>query len=160
MIREVQIMDVPQITTIYNYYIEHSTATFDLSPYSEEHMCEIVKSVSSQYPYFVYEMDGKVAGYCYAHLWKERRAYAHTVESSVYISPIHLHTGIGQKLMTHLIETCKDAGFHSLIACITEGNVSSQQLHERLGFKQVSEFKEVGFKFGHWLGITDYELML
>ena len=160
MIREVQMTDVPQITAIYNYYIEHSIATFDLSLYSEEHMCEIVKRVSEQYPYFVYEKDGKVAGYCYAHLWKERKAYGKSVESSVYVSSEHTRAGIGQYLMKHLIEACKEAGYHSMIACITEGNVSSQQLHERLGFKRVSEFKEVGFKFGRWLGITDYELML
>ena len=47
-----------------------------------------------------------------------------------------------------------------LIACITEGNEASYALHEKLGFEKVSYFREVGRKFGKWLGIVDYELIL
>ena len=62
--------------------------------------------------------------------------------------------------MNKLIETCRQAECHSLIACITEGNEASCRLHEVLGFTQVSRFKEVGFKFGKTLGIVDYQLIL
>lgn len=34
-----------------------------------------IDSISSAFPYFVYEYDGELIGYCYAHLWKEREAY-------------------------------------------------------------------------------------
>ena len=47
-----------------------------------------------------------------------------------------------------------------MIACITEGNEASYALHKKLGFEKVSYFREVGRKFGKWLGIVDYELIL
>lgn len=62
--------------------------------------------------------------------------------------------------MKALIEACAKQGYHTLIACITEGNGESIALHEKLGFKQASHFHEVGCKFGRWLGVVDYELTL
>lgn len=50
--------------------------------------------------------------------------------------------------------------FMTLIACITEGNNSSFILHEKLGFERVSHFKKVGMKFGKYLDVIDYELIL
>lgn len=45
-----------------------------------------IDSISSAFPYFVYEYDGELIGYCYAHLWKEREAYSKTLETTVYSS--------------------------------------------------------------------------
>ena len=47
-----------------------------------------------------------------------------------------------------------------LVACITYGNESSIKFHERLGFEQVSHFKQVGMKFGRTLDVVDYQLIL
>ena len=62
--------------------------------------------------------------------------------------------------MRRLIEECRRRGCHALVACITAENADSRRLHERLGYKQVSLFEEVGRKFGRWLDVTDYELLL
>ncbi len=51
-------------------------------------------------------------------------------------------------------------GYHALIACLTEPNEGSTSLHTKLGFQKVSHFKEVGLKFGRWLDVSDYELIL
>lgn len=161
MIRQVRPTDIPRITAIYNHYIAQSTATFDTHPYTTEHMRQIVETLlARQHPYFVYETEGNVMGYSYAHPWKEREAYRLTAETSVYVAPGCTHAGIGTALTLRIIESCRQAGYHALIACITEGNEASAAMHEKLGFKKVSSFREVGFKFGQWLGITDYELVL
>ena len=62
--------------------------------------------------------------------------------------------------MHKLIEECKQRNYHSLIACITQGNEVSNLLHTKLGFMQVSHYREVGMKFGKWLDVIDYELIL
>ena len=93
-----------------------------------------ISEISSHYPYFVYEVDGRVVGYCYAHAWKE--------------------------LMQRLIGECRKEGYHALIACITARNEISNSLHLQLGFKPVSHFEKVGMKFGRWLDVFDYELLL
>lgn len=59
-----------------------------------------------------------------------------------------------------LDEECRRDGYRALIACVTEGNAASDALHLRLGFKKVSHFKKVGLKFGRWLDVVDYELLL
>lgn len=160
MIRRVKLQDAKAITTIYNEYVEHSVATFDTEPLREEDMRSRIAEIAARFPYFVYEEDGRVIGYCYAHLWKEKDAYKHTLETTVYMAPGYLGKGIGKLLMQRLIEECKREGYHALVACITEGNAASDSLHLGLGFKQVSHFEKVGLKFGRWLDVVDYELLL
>lgn len=161
MIRKVTLQDVHAIAGIYNYYIRHTTATFELHPVGEEEMRRRILSISTRFPYFVEETEeGVLTGYCYAHTWKEKAAYDRTLESTVYVAPGKERLGTGTRLMHHLIEASRQTGVHSLIACITEGNLPSIRMHERLGFVQVSHFQEAGLKFGKWLGIADYQLML
>lgn len=160
MIRRVKLQDAKAITTIYNEYVEKSVATFDTEPLREEVMRSRIAEIAARFPYFVYEEDGWVVGYCYAHLWKERAAYKHTLETTVYLAPGYLGKGIGKLLMQRLIEECRREGYHALVACITGGNAVSDSLHLRLGFRQVSHFEKVGLKFGRWLDVVDYELLL
>ena len=87
-------------------------------------------------------------------------AYSRTLETTVYVSPEYTGRGIGKQLMNELIRICRERNFLTLIACITEGNESSFRLHEKLGFERVSHFKKVGMKFGKYLDVIDYELIL
>ena len=36
----------------------------------------------------------------------------------------------------------------------------SRRLFESIGFRRVSHFEQVGRKFGRWLDVVDYELLL
>lgn len=160
MIREVTIQDARAIAGIYNEYVRTSTATFETEPVSVQEMSRRIGEISAIYPYFVYEEDGIVLGYCYAHGWKERTAYSLTWETTVYVDNASQGRGIGWQLMEHLIEACRQAGAHVLVACITGGNEKSVRLHQWLGFQQVSHFRQVGLKFGHWLDVVDFQLSL
>lgn len=160
MIRPVKTEDAPDITDIYNEYILHSVATFETAALSVEEMRRRIENISARFPYLVFEEEGRVTGYAYAHLWQERAAYRHTWETTVYVAAGHVGGGIGTQLMRRLISLCKDAGCHALIACITHENTDSCRLHGKLGFSQVSLYKEVGWKFGRWLDVSDWELML
>ena len=62
---------------------------------TEAEMRSRIEAVSSAFPYFVYEYDGAVIGYCYAHPWKDRAAYAKTLETTVYLAPEACGQGIG-----------------------------------------------------------------
>lgn len=152
--------DAADIAGIYNYYIEHTTVTFETEPVSESVMALRIKTIASEFPYLTYMADGKVAGYCYIHKWKERAAYGHTFEVTIYLAPSHCHKGIGTRLLKELIENHLPDDCHVLIASITEGNAASRKLHEAFGFKQASHFTQVGFKFGRWLDVSDYQLLI
>ena len=144
MIREVRQEDAAAIAAINNHYVMHSDASFDTEPTDGETMRQRIAAIAAACPYFVCEEEGEVVGYCFAHPWKARPAYGLTLETTVYLAPEHTGKGIGR----------------ALIACITGGNRASTALHEALGFRAVSHFREVGRKFGRWLDVVDYELIL
>lgn len=159
-IRNVRPDDAQDIADIYNHFVLNTAVSFETEAVSTQQMRRRMESISASYPYFVYETDGHVAGYCYAHPWKERAAYCHTLETTIYLSPRYQRMGIGTQLMHRLIDQCRKDGHHALVACITGGNEGSVALHRSLGFKQVSLFREVGFKLGRWLDVVDLELVL
>ena len=151
MIRRVELRDSKTIADIYNEYVIHSVATFETKPLKEGEMRSRIIEIFKNFPYWVYEVDDRVVGYFFANPWKQR---------AVYVSPDYVGKGIGKALMRKLIEECRKSGYHALIACITSGNEVSDSLHLKLGFKQVSFFEQVGLKFGRWLDVADYQLLL
>lgn len=158
MIRPATPHDAAAIAALYNHYVLHTTASFEEEAVPVEAMRRRIEETAARWPYLVWEEQGRVAGYCYAHPWKARPAYRHTLETTVYLDPACTGRGIGTRLMHALIAACRQRGAHALVACITADNTASRRLHERLGFRQASEFHEVGFKHGRWLGVVDYEL--
>ena len=160
MIRYVTQRDVKRITEIYNDYIINTTISFEVKPLTEDEMRNRIESVLAHGPFLVWEEDGEIAGYCYAHPWKERAAYHNTLETTVYLAPQYFRRGIGSQLMRELINQCRVDNIKVLSACITANNEASIKMHEALGFKQVSYFSQVGEKFGQWLDVIDMQLTL
>lgn len=160
-IRPVSVADTSQIARIYNHYVSDTCITFETEPISAEEMSRRISSVSQLCPYFVYEEEGEVLGFCYVHPWKIRDAYSHTFEVSVYVDIRHQACGIGRALTEHILSVCRaDDRIHVIIACITSGNIASVNMFESLGFEQASCFRAVGRKFDRWLDIVDFELIL
>ncbi len=161
VLRDARQEDMPVLTRIYNKYVTETTVSFETEPLTMEEMDRRRQAIVRQhYPYFVAEQDGAVVGYACAHPWKERAAYCHTLETTVYVEDTHRHRGIGPLLVERLIADCRKTDARALIACITAENEASLHLHERMGFRQVSLFREVGRKFGRWLDVIDMELLL
>lgn len=160
IIRQGKIEDAPAIAKILNHYITTTTVSFEMEPVSEKEMTRRITAIAARYPFFVYTEDGEVMGYCYVHQWKERKAYNLTAETTIYLHPSIRHGGVGHRLMDTLIEECRNRGFKSLIACVTEENEESMHFHENIGFTKVSHFRSVGRKFDRWLDVIDYELLL
>ena len=106
MIRNARPEDAGAMTDIYNFYIRESVATFDTDPLPTTTMSRHIASASEGYPCLICEEEGQVAGFCYAHPWKEKAAYRHTLETTVYLHPEHTGKGLGRQLMERLIETC------------------------------------------------------
>ncbi len=159
-IRKVAAEDAAAIAGIYNRYVTATTVSFETEPVSEEQMRVRIAQISAGFPYFVYEREGRVEGYCYAHPWKERAAYSRTLETTIYLAPEFCGRGIGTRLMQYLVEECRSRGFRALIACITADNERSIEFHRSLGFKSVSHFAQVGYKQGRWLDVVDLERLL
>jgi L-amino acid N-acyltransferase YncA len=160
MIRPVIISDAENICNIYNYYILNSTITFEEKSLSADEMISRIKNIIKNYPWLVYEEEGKVTGYTYAGEWKKRSAYRYSAETGIYIDPKHVGKGIGTKLKGELIKGLKEKSIHSIICGIALPNPASIALCEKFGFEKVAHLKEVGYKFNKWIDVGYWELIL
>lgn len=160
IIRKVKPEDAEAIAGIYNKYVLETAVSFEEDALSVDEMRRRIEAISAAHPYFVGEEDGKVVGYCYVHPWKERKAYRHTMEVTIYLADVAMGRGLGTQLMEHLLSACRREGYHALVACITADNEASLAFHKRFGFRQASFFPEVGWKLGKWHDVIDLELVL
>jgi phosphinothricin acetyltransferase len=160
MIRKATLNDAKELAAIYNYYVENTVVTFETEPVAAKEMLERILKVSCSYPFLVYEEAGSVAGYACASRWKKREAYRHTVESTIYVRRSEQSKGFGVSLMQALIDELRERSVHAVIACITHPNPQSAGFHRKLGFRPVSRFREVGYKFNQWIDVCDWELLL
>ena len=160
MIRQATPGDAEGICEIYNHYVVNTTITFEEDPVMPSAMALRIENVNAQHCWFVFEQDGAIAGYAYATPWRVRAAYRHSVETTVYIQPGAGGKGIGTALYTHLIVQLRKRGIRAVIGGISLPNNASIALHERMGFTQVAHFADVGHKFGKWIDVGYWELVL
>jgi L-amino acid N-acyltransferase YncA len=72
----------------------------------------------------------------------------------------HRGRGLGHQMMLALIEAARERGVHAMVGGIDASNAASIALHQRLGFKHVGTLPQVGFKFGRWLDLAFYQLLM
>ena len=87
-------------------------------------------------------------------------AYKYTVEHSVYVHREHRGKGIGAALLERLIDAAREQQYHVMVGGIDASNRASVALHEKLGFIHAGTIPQVGFKFGRWLDLAFYQLLL
>ena len=160
MIRSCTVSDAARICDIYNYYVRETVVTFEEQPVLEEEMARRIAEVTSRLPWLVWDTGAGIVGYAYATPWKARAAYRHSVESSIYLAPHATGRGLGYGLYTGLIAELRARKMHCVIGGAALPNPASVSLHEKLGFEKVAEFRQVGFKFGQWIDVAYWELVL
>ena len=79
--------DTKAILDIYAPYIEHTNVTFEYVVPTEAEFAGRIEEILEKYPYLVYEEDGVIGGYAYAHQFMVRAASQWGAELSVYLAP-------------------------------------------------------------------------
>lgn|GEM_PF-718941 len=160
-VRDARISDAATLASIYNHYIDHSTATFDLIHNSERDMRNKMLACSEVSPFLVCEDDhGKILGYAHAGKHKPKKAYQWSVDTTIYVTPHLRHKGVGSLLYHALIKDLKDSGYCDAYAGITQPNPESVAFHEKLGFRHRVSYEKIGFKHGAWLDVGWWVLSL
>lgn len=152
--------DLPAMLDIYNDAVLHTTATFDVREQTMKQREAWFQKYGGKYPLIVAEVEGHVAGYCHLSPFREKEAYARTVELSIYIANTFRGRGLGKLLLDNILTRARDLGHHAIIAGITGGNDVSVRMHKKFGFEFVGTFKEVGHKFGEWQSVHFYQLTI
>jgi L-amino acid N-acyltransferase len=160
LVRVATVADAEAIRGIYNAEVLGSTATFDLRPRTALQGRRWVEHHQGAHPAIVAVDDGTVAGFGSLSAFRDRHAYATTVEDSVYVDAACRGRGVGAILLDELLRLAAAHGFHTVMARISGDNGPSIALHRAGGFVVLGVEREVGRKFGRWLDVTVMQRML
>jgi len=150
------------VLDIFNEAILTSTALYDYKPRTPESMIGWFEAKrAGGFPVIgVEDEGGTLLGFGSYGTFRAWPAYKYSVEHSVYVHKDHRGKGLGRVLVQALIAAARDRDMHALIGGIDATNTGSIALHEQLGFRHVGTLPEVGFKFGRWLDLAFYQLLL
>lgn len=144
--------DAQAIAAIYAWHVANGTATFDSTAPDEATWATKISDFATRaFPFLVAEQTGAVIAYAYAARFRDRAAYAHTCEDSIYVTHDARGGGIGTALLIALIAAARASGFQQMIAVIGGGEPASVALHGKCGFIHAGRMRNVGFKFGRLL---------
>ena len=160
-LRDATAADADAIVGIYNHYVATTVISFEEDAVTELAMRERIAEIQKAgLPWLVATLDGEVVAYAYASNWRVRAAYRFSVESTVYVDKNYSGRGLGTAVYSALIERLRQAGRHVVIGGIALPNDASVALHEKMGFRKVAHFAEVGLKFDRWIDVGYWQLKL
>lgn len=158
-IRRAERCDLSALLDIYNYYVLNTPFTFDIEPRTLAQRQEWLDQFapSGRHQCFVAEVGGKTIAYACSAKFKEKGAYAPSVETSVYCAPGYAGRGIGRRLYEALFQALAGEDIHRAYAGITLPNEASIGLHAAMRFHLIGTQREVGRKFGKYWDVAQYE---
>jgi L-amino acid N-acyltransferase len=150
------------ILDILNEAIVNSTALYDYDPRTLAHMLDwfATKQLGNFPVIGLVDHTDRLRGFASYGQFRAWPAYKYSIEHSVYVHTDFRGQGIGRTLMQQLIEIAKKQQYHTMIAGIDLTNTASIALHHQLGFKHAGTIEQAGFKFGRWLDLGFYQLLL
>ena len=156
--------DANALLHIYAPYILKTGVTFEYEVPSEAAFRERIRGVLERYPYLVACRGERAVGYAYAKALGERAAFAHSVETAIYLSQEERGGGIGTMLYGELERILKRQNVTNLYAAVSyrereDETIShaSPSFHLAMGYRKVAHFRQCGYKCGRWSDIVWYE---
>jgi phosphinothricin acetyltransferase len=107
-----------------------------------------------------FDDNGALSGFASFGAFRAWPAYKYSIEHSVYVRGDRRGMGLGKKLLARLIDLAEKQDYHMMIGGIDSSNAASVRLHQSLGFTHCASIKHAGFKFGRWLDLEFYQLLL
>ncbi len=160
MIRHASVEDSFAIAAIYNWYIVNTYFTFEEAQLEVKEISRRIAKADEQSPWLVLLEENQVVGFACAVPWKQRAAYRFSRETSIYLQQDKLGMGRGARLYQQLIDEIRETPIHVLIAGIAQPNPGSVALHEKMGFRKIGQFQELGKKFDHFIDIAYWQITL
>jgi phosphinothricin acetyltransferase len=159
MIRPAREADLTTLTRIYNHYVETSHVTFDVRPFRVDERRTWFEqfSTTGRHRLLVAEVDDVVVGYASSHGLRPKPAYETSVEVTVYVHHERVGAGLGRSLYEGLLTVLTNEDVHRAYGGVALPNDASVALHERLGFREIGTYEEVGRKFGRYWSVRWFE---
>ncbi|WP_055490349.1 GNAT family N-acetyltransferase [Streptomyces sp. TP-A0356] len=153
--------DLVALTDIYNHYVRETPVTFDTAVFTPEERRPWLLSHPEDGPHrlmvAVAQDSQEILGYATSSAFRTKPAYETSVEVTIYLAPSATGRGVGPRLYRALFDALATEDLHRAYAGIAQPNEASVRLHERLGFRHVGTYREVGRKFGRYWDVAWYE---
>jgi phosphinothricin acetyltransferase len=162
LVRCTQARHAGAILAILNEAIVNSTAIYDYEPRSASALeAWFAAKRAGGYPVLGLESaDGELVAFASYGAFRGWAAYKYTVEHSIYVHAAHRGKGHGQRLLRDLIGEAQAQQLHLMVGGLDAANQASIALHRKLGFEHAGTVRQAGFKFGRWLDLAFYQLLL
>ena len=167
IIKTVSESDAEELLKIYAPYVETTAITFEYNVPSLPEFKNRIMNTLKKYPYLKAVRNGEIIGYAYLGAFKERDAYIHSAETSIYVKQDVRRSGAGRALYDAVEKTAKMQNILNLNACIgvprgedKHLTLDSVKFHKKLGYTLVGKFNFSGYKFGTWYDMIWMEKML
>ena len=100
MLRDVHPDDAFSISEIYNHYVQHTPITFEETPIAPDDMrSRILERLRPHCPGSSVKKTASSSATPTPRKWRERSAYRHSVETTVYLHPTAVGKGKGSELL-------------------------------------------------------------
>lgn len=153
---------LPEMLEMFNDVIINTTSVYDYSPRTMEFMIEWYYSkLKGDYPLIgLFDSHNSLLGFGSYGPFRTRPAYKYSIEHSVYVRHDMRGKGYGKILLNEIINCVIKDDYHVLVGGIDADNEISIKLHEKMGFEFAGTIKHAGYKFGKWLDLSFYQLIL
>jgi L-amino acid N-acyltransferase len=153
---------LPEITEILNEAILNTTAIYDYKPRTLESMKNwFAEKQSGNYPVTgIFDHREMLLVFATYGPFRNRPAYKYSAEHSLYVRLDMRGKGLGKRLLREIIRAAEMQQYHALIGGIDASNKVSIMLHEHEGFVHCGTIRQAGYKFGRWLDLAFYQLLL
>jgi len=150
------------VREIFNDAIVNTTALYEYQPRSMDVVLRWFgdKARNAEPVLGAVNGEGVLCGFATWGTFRARPAYKYSIEHSVYVHREWRRRGVGRLLMRELIARATTAGFHAMIGGIDAATRESVALHESLGFTHAGTIRQAAWKFGRWLDLDFYQLLL
>jgi len=153
---------LPEILDMFNDAIINTTSVYDYKPRTMEFMMEWYNSkLKAHFPVIgLFDSQNALLGFGTYGSFRSRPAYKYSVEHSIYVCNGMRGKGYGKILLSEIIKTANKEDYHVLVGGIDADNKTSIKFHEKMGFEFAGTIKHAGYKFGKWLDLSFYQLIL
>jgi L-amino acid N-acyltransferase YncA len=136
-IRDAAEADLPAIIEIYNAATATRRSTARYDPVSvEERLPWFREHSPDEFPLWVTEIDGEIAGWLSFHEFIRRPAYRGAVEISIYVHENFRRRGIGHALLQKAIADGPRLKVRALLGYVLGHNEASLAMFESAGFER------------------------
>ena len=146
-----------ELTSIYNFYVRNTTATFNLHELSIDQFEKDFFHVGNLPGTYTIIESGKIIGFCCISQFNPKEAYDRSAYVSLYLKEENTSKGYGARILAFLEKTAYEKGIRSLIALICKENLMTASLFTKNGYRLAGELKKAGEKFGRLLDVVYYQ---